>query len=441
RIRVLGKVTAEGGLVAARRTGTGLRLVVSSAADPVDLTAPETATTRGLRAARGANRRALAATTASDWLPRLTVRRRATGATVRRVIAGCRAVSRPRVYSGLGMVTVLTLATDRGLTVTDSDAVLTDGHVVYASPRSLYLATPRWVDPAVASGEAPRGTTLIHRFDTRSATSTEHSGSAGVPGYTLNQFSLSEHEGHLRVATTQEPDWWEAPADGETSQSFVTVLSTAGGRLRETGRVGGLGRNERIYAVRFLGDRGYVVTFRQTDPLYSLDLSDPAAPRVTGELKINGYSAYLHPVDDGTLIGIGQDATDEGRILGTQVSLFDVRDPANPARIAQKRLGAGYSEAENNHLAVLYWPATRTLVIPLESWGGPEGLEAPFTGAVALGVSREDGVRDIGRIAHGPGAPIRRAVVVGDDLYTLSALGLKRNALADLTERGFVPFS
>jgi uncharacterized secreted protein with C-terminal beta-propeller domain len=291
------------------------------------------------------------------------------------------------------------------------------------------------------TGPAPRGTTLIHRFDTRSATETEHRGSAGVPGYTLNQFSLSEHDGHLRVATTQEPEWWEAPAEGETAQSFVTVLSTAGGRLRQTGRVGGLGRNERIYAVRFLGDRGYVVTFRQTDPLYSLDLSDPSAPRVTGELKINGYSAYLHPVDERTLIGIGQDATDEGRILGTQVSLFDVGDPANPTRLAQKRLGGGYSEAESDHLAVLYWPATCTLVIPLESWGGPEGLDAPFTGAVALAISREDGVRDSGRITHGPGAPIRRALVVGDDLYTLSALGLKRNALGDLTERGFVPFS
>lgn len=442
RMRVLGRVTAEGGLVAARRTGTGLRLVVSSAADPVALPAPEAGTARALRAARVAHRRALGRTTASDWLPRLTVRRRATGATVRRVIAGCRAVARPRIYSGLGMVSVLTLATDRGLTVTDSDAVLTDGDVVYASPGSLYVATPRWVDPTRGSdGTAPRGTTLIHRFDTRSPSETEHRGSAGVPGYALNQFSLSEHEGHLRVATTREPDWWDAPAEGETSQSHVTVLSTAGGRLRETGRVGGLGQGERIYAVRFIGDRGYVVTFRQTDPLYSLDLSDPAAPRVTGELKINGYSAYLHPIDDGTLIGIGQDATDEGRTLGTQVSLFDVSDPAAPSRIAQKRLGSGYSEAENNHLAVLYWPATGTLVIPLDAWGGAEGTDAPFTGAVALAVSRRDGVRDIGRIAHGPGTPVRRAVVVGGDLYTLSALGVKRNALADLSERGFVPFS
>lgn len=442
RMRVLGRVTAEGGLVAARRTGTGLRLVVSSAADPVDLPAPEAGTARAMRAARVAHRRALGRTAASDWLPRLTVRRRATGTTVRRVIAGCRSVARPRIYSGLGMVTVLTLATDRGLTVTDSDAVLTDGDVVYASPGSLYVATPRWVDPTRGTdGAAPRGTTLIHRFDTRSPSVTAYRGSAGVPGYALNQFSLSEHDGHLRVATTQEPEWWDAPAEGDTSQSYVTVLSTAGGRLRQTGRVGGLGRGERIYAVRFIGDRGYVVTFRQTDPLYSLDLSDPGAPRVTGELKINGYSAYLHPVDDGTLIGIGQDATDEGRILGTQVSLFDVADPANPARIAQRRLGSGYSEAEGNHLAVLYWPATGTLVIPLDAWGGPEGTEAPFTGAVALAVSRRDGVRDIGRIAHGTGAPVRRAVVVGGDLYTLSALGLKRNALADLSERGFVPFT
>ncbi len=182
--------------------------MVSSAADPAPLVGPEASTTASVRAAGRQNRRALAATTASDWLPRMTVLRRATGATVKRVMAGCLAVSAPRVFSGLGMVTVMTLATDRGLTVTDSDAILTDGQTVYASPSSLYIATPRWVNPAADTGvaPAPRGTTLIHRLDTTSPTVTERGGSATVPGYTLNQFSLSEYQGHLRVATTEEPE-------------------------------------------------------------------------------------------------------------------------------------------------------------------------------------------------------------------------------------------
>ena len=97
-----------------------------------------------------------------------------------------------------------------------------------------------------------------------------------------------------------------------------------GGELREVGRVGGLGKGEQIYAVRFIGHVSYVVTFRQVDPLYTVDLSDPTNPRVRGELKILGYSAYLHPVGDGVLLGVGQDASGQGRIRGTQISLFDI---------------------------------------------------------------------------------------------------------------------
>ena len=97
------------------------------------------------------------------------------------------------------------------------------------------------------------------------------------------------------------------------------------------GRVGGLGRGERVYAVRFVDDVGYVVTFRQVDPLYTLDLSNAERPRVLGELKIAGYSSYLHPIGDDLLLGIGQDATEQGRTLGTQLSLFDVSDLRRPA--------------------------------------------------------------------------------------------------------------
>ncbi|HMM49701.1 MAG TPA: beta-propeller domain-containing protein, partial [Miltoncostaeaceae bacterium] len=391
---------------------------------------------------RRTNRRAVAPPTAAAWLPRMRIRRLATGKSVNRVIVGCRAVARPRVYSGLGMTTVLTLATNRGLTVTDSDALLTDAQTIYASPTSLYLAAPRWVNPAAdtTGRAAPRGTTLIHRLDTSSPTTTVPTSNATVPGYPLNQFSLSEYRDHLRVATTQEPEWWSAPAGDEPGQSYVTVLSTANGRLTQTGQVGGLGRNERIYAVRFLGPRGYVVTFRQTDPLYTVDLSDPRAPRVTGELKVNGYSAYLHPIDDDTLIGIGQDATADGVTTGTQVSLFDVSDPARPTRLAQLPLGNGYSEAEDDHLAVLYWAPTGTLAIPLSSWSGPDDREAPFTGAVALTVTRAVGVREQGRIAHPGNWAVRRAVVIGPDLYTVSSGGVGLNRLTDLADEGFTAF-
>lgn len=437
---VAGDVRADGHLVTARRTGTGLRLVLANAPAPA-ATLSGGAPDAGPAASERANRAALAATRPADWLPRIAVRRRADGTVVRRVITGCRGVARPATFSGLGMVSVVTIALDRGLTVTDSDAVLTDAQSVYASPDSLYIATPRWVDPAADTGSAapPRGSTEIHRFDISRADATTKAGHGRVRGYTLNQFSMSEHEGHLRVATTEEPAWWGAPREGRTSESIVTVLAARDGRLVQTGLVDGLGRTERIYSVRFMGDRGYVVTFRRTDPLYSLDLSDPTAPRVTGELKITGYSSYLHPVDEDTLIGIGQDATPEGRTLGTQVSLFDVSDPAAPARLAQRTIGSGWSEAENDHLAVLYWKPTGLLAIPLESYGG-EGAGAPFTGAIGLRVTRAAGVADLGRITHPGGAPIRRAVVAGDALFTISPAGVRASDLTDLGDRGFAAF-
>src|SRR5690606_20489215 len=116
--------------------------------------------------------------------------------------------------------------------------------------------------------------------------------SGRVDGHLLNQFALDEHDGVLRVATTKGSPW---SGDGNTSESQVVTMAESDGALRQLGIVGGLGRDETIHSVRFIGTTGYVVTFRQTDPLYTIDLSDPAAPRVVGELKILGYSAYLHP--------------------------------------------------------------------------------------------------------------------------------------------------
>src|SRR5690606_29531157 len=126
-----------------------------------------------------------------------------------------------------------------------------------------------------------------------------------VPGWLLNQYALSEYDGHLRVATTVATD----PSNPTGTESGVYVLRQSGDDLVTVGSVGGLRRTEQIYAVRFLGPTGYVVTFRQTDPLYTIDLRDPTAPQLVGELRITGYSSYLHPVADDRLLGVGQEAT------------------------------------------------------------------------------------------------------------------------------------
>jgi uncharacterized secreted protein with C-terminal beta-propeller domain len=236
------------------------------------------------------------------------------------------------------------------------------------------------------------------------------------------------------VATTS----WTGAAE---SESTVFVLAQRGSELTVVGQVGGLGKGERIYAVRFAGPVGYVVTFRQTDPLYTLDLRDPAAPRVVGELKITGYSAYLHPLGDGRVLGVGQEATDRGRQLGTQVSLFNVSDPARPTRITQYHLPGGHSEAEFDPHAFLYWAPTQMLVLPVSGAGADGGTAS----AVVLKVG--DGqLTEVGRLRHhGSGLPeyagIRRALVVGDPLWTVSPAGLAGYDLAGLAERHWVAFT
>ena len=228
---------------------------------------------------------------------------------------------------------------------------------MYASPNVIYLATQQWQDwnavPEFRRDDVVEMvTTTIHRFDATDPLSVEYTGSGEVAGWLYSQWAMSEHDGVLRVAsTTQSPFWGFRQA---SSQSLVTVLEPREGSLEAIGVVSGLGIDEQIYAVRFVGDAGYVVTFRQTDPLYVIDLSEPSAPRVAGELKIPGYSAYLHPIGDSLLVGVGQDADLNGQVKGTQVAVFDVSDPFNPRQVDKLTLPGAYSQAEWDHHAFLY---------------------------------------------------------------------------------------
>ncbi|MDQ3431261.1 MAG: beta-propeller domain-containing protein, partial [Actinomycetota bacterium] len=387
--------------------------------------------------------------TIDNWLPYYVREDRRRGETSEGTLLDCDAVSRPRRFSGLGLLSVLSVDLGGSLTPGSGTAIVASGETVYASPRMLYVTTNRWYDQAVVAGsplspiEAENYTTEIHAFDISDPVAARHVASGRVRGHLLNQFSMSEHSDRLRVATTDGAPW----SDGG-SQSFVTVLEARDGRLARVGHVGGLGRGERIYSVRFLGDLGYVVTFRETDPLYTIDFSDPTAPRVAGELKIRGYSSYLHPVGDDLLLGVGQDATVRGRTLGTQLSLFDVSDPAAPARVAQTKLPGGHSEAEYDHRAFLYWPATRLAVVPVESLRldpatGPEGYAAEARGFAI----RRGAITAVGRIRHAPAArqawhaQIRRSLVVGDTVVTVSERGLMVSDLHTFAERSFVRFA
>jgi hypothetical protein len=193
-------------------------------------------------------------------------------------------------------------------------------------------------------------------------------------------------------------------------------------------------------------DTAYVVTFRQTDPLYTLDLSDPRRPEVLGELKIPGYSAYLHPVGEGMVLGVGQDATDDGQVRGTQVSVFDVSDLSDPVRLDTYTLGEGTnSQAEYDHHAFLYWNGLA--VVPVQQWWWDGSKDSGFMGAVGLSVAADGELTELGKVVHPGGdknwdgrAQILRSVVVADSVYTISSKGMMKSSLDTLDTEAWLDF-
>jgi hypothetical protein len=454
-MRVVDEVTLEGSYVSARMVGDVARLVLR--ADPyrrLGFVQPAGPTAAAEAEAEAVNRRVVAESTVDDWLPHWTRDDDTEG-----LLVDCADVHRPQSFSGFGALTVLTVDLSEGLAAgldaRNGSAVLAGAETVYASAEHLYVATAQYVDWESLTPSEQRTVdrdygTDVHRFGIDDEDAARYEMSGHVDGRLLNQFALDEHEGVLRVATTKGAPW----ADGaQQSESQVVTLVERDGALVEAGRVGGLGRGEQIYSVRFLGDRAYVVTFRQVDPLYTVDLADPAAPRVTGELKILGYSAYLHPVGDGLLLGVGQDATEDGRTRGTQLALFDVRDPAAPARLAVATIAASSSEAEWDHHAFLWWPASGLAVLPVQQY------DSGFAGAVGFGVDLAGAtIAERGRVEHpfvsesgrvlgdsqpapeeyGYRPPVTRAFVIGGTLWTLSDAGLLASDLATLAPGPFV---
>ncbi|MBT4209907.1 MAG: hypothetical protein HOE19_03270 [Candidatus Komeilibacteria bacterium] len=176
-----------------------------------------------------------------------------------------------------------------------------------------------------------------------------------VPGYLLNQFSMDEYDNHLRVATTIGERWGFGRGGRDTQVNDVYVLDK---NLKIKGSILDLGLSERIYAARFIGEVGYLVTFRQTDPFYTLDLSNPKDPKMVGQLKIPGYSSYLHPLSEDNILGIGM----ENRQV--KISNFDVSDPSNPREIAKYSLEEYGSEALHNHHAFLQDPKHEVFFLP-----------------------------------------------------------------------------
>lgn len=417
----------------------------------------------GLRAERDAtekNRQVIEESTVDNWVP-YYVHTDANGTESEGTLLGCDQVNRPKEFSGLGTTTVMTVDLEGDLQPQGDTSVMAGGDTVYASADRLYFATNQWVNWETLRGDELRRvnenySTDIHAFDISDPTSASYVGSGNVVGHVFDQWGMSAHEGVLRVATTRGSAWWGERDERRVSESFVTTFGESSDALEQLGQVGGLGETERIYAVRFIGDIGYVVTFRQTDPLYTVDLSDPTSPRVRGELKIMGYSAYLHPVGEGLILGVGQDADRQGQTTGMQLSLFDVSDLSNPTRLHQVALDDTHSEVEWNHHAFLYWPKTGLTVVPFETWGFDASTEkeSVTNGAVGYTIDRSAGFVEEGTVSHLPDersdsnepdywdlawrAAVKRSIVIDDSLVTISDLGVKVSDLSTLEEEAWL---
>lgn len=261
-----------------------------------------------------------------------------------------------------------------------------------------------------------------------------------VPGHVINQFSLDEFDSNLRIGTTINGRWDRFEKESTKSTNNVYVLDSD---LEIIGELLDLAEGERIYSTRFIGERLYMVTFRQVDPFFVIDLSNPEKPESLGELKIPGFSRYLHPYDENTIIGIGRDATETGRTKGLKISLFDVSDVSSPEEVAKFVTDERYaqSSAEYEHKAFLFSREKNLLVIPAYSYDYKYNGESSegYNGAFVFDINKEEielrGLIDHSKAAEGRywGAVVERSLFIEDMLYTKSPKLLRVNALDDLS--------
>jgi inhibitor of cysteine peptidase len=300
---------------------------------------------------------------------------------------------------------------------------------IYVSTEAMYLTFQKWTggeavgvmnavkdaflnDVGVSSDSV---TTTIYKISLEGL-HMKAIGRGELPGYLLNQFSLDEKDGLLRVATTF--GW-------ENQRSAVYILN---GGLSIIGALEDLAPGERIYSCRFSEESLYLVTFRQVDPLFVIDLSDPTAPKVQGELNVPGFSSYLQPIGDDKLVGIGMQ---NGSL---KLSLFDVSDPYAPEELCSLIVsGWSYSDALWDHKAVTYDSMTGSLIIPVSSWD--TYTWNCTSGAYIFNIS-ENGIVLKGTVSPGPGEYIMRAQFIGDWLYSISDTTIYVNSLIDLNEEG-----
>jgi len=477
--RIVREIDLEGWFVDARLIEGDLYVVLSTwtempqvlwdtlwTASPVLPQLPPNATEAQRERARGEARAILRPLVKSavdelrneELIPRLLDQRTPNGDASSEALMACTDIYRPEGISNPSVLSVVHVALDEGSAGGDVSAtgLMAEGWEVYASQESLYVAqSSRWWWWGWGNLDL---STHIHRFELAGAATT-YEASGVVDGWLLNSFSMSEWDGHLRLATTDTDAWWgTTDADADPPANNVFTLQEQGVLLEIVGEVRGIAPDEQIQSARFIGPRGFLVTFLFIDPLFTLDLADHTNPRIVGELELPGWSAYLHPLGDDHLLGVGMDATLEGQVLGLAVNLFDVSDFANPALVDRFTLQSddwSWSEALWDHHAFTLWQGV--LAVPIYTWAGDDG----FSGLLLLSVDEQEGLEELGRIDHtdivadsecqwgtnGDGeswggpcdedwwyASMRRSVGIEDWIYSVSDYGLKVNSLEDPTQ-------
>ena len=366
------------------------------------------------------------------------------------------------------MTNVISLNIDSG-EVNQKSFLLENSQTMYVSKNNIYLACMEYnyYYPPLSDSNECYETTVIHKISINNG-DISCTAQGKVPGRILNQFSMDEHNGFFRIATTVGNVW-----DSERkSSNNIYILNDS---LNRTSEIENIAPGERIYSSRFMGKRAYLVTFKKVDPFFTIDLSDPNNPKILGELKIPGYSDYLHPYDDNHIIGIGKDTVepqeeyswtrDFAWYQGLKIALFDVSDFENPKVESQVIIGDRGTDSPvlHDHKAFLFDREKELLVIPVrlheisdeikdrnDGYTGSMSGTFTFQGAFVYRLSLENGFEYRGRVTHmddneppdddrrwywgSSSSYISRSLYVENVLYTISDKMVKMNSLDDLSE-------
>ena len=350
------------------------------------------------------------------------------------VVAGATDIVRPHTGGAQSVLTLVSVdSSSSGSAFADSVGALvaSGNNTVYMTQGALYVGTQEYQYTDTGSSDNTR----IDRF-VIAGTQVAWQASGVVSGTLLNQFAMEEHDGYLNVATHTNASQLINGTWTTRNDNGVYVLDTAGDTLDVVGSLTGLAPGEHLYAARFVGDTAYLVTFLQTDPLFAIDLSDPTAPTLLGELIIPGFSNYLQSVGEGLLLGIGQEREAGSWNTNVHATLFDVSDPTKLTEITRQFLTENTqwssSDAQFDHHALLYSAEDGLLVVPVYA-SGYDPQTGVYRSEQLLKVMRvtASGIEVLGEIRTDQS--VFRTVRIGDVLYAISDTSVTAYNISDLS--------